>query len=101
MRDLLQPRRRGRVKYKIRVLSARQSRTKTSGKSPPGEHSVRRSTGTSEARNGRRNPESISKTVKKKKEEKPNATRRGVARWERDEGGEGLREGSPGRPWSQ
>lgn len=91
MRDLLQPRRRGRVKYKIRVLSARQSRTKTSEKSPPGEHSVRRSTGTSEARNGRRNPERISKTVKKRKK-KPNATRRGETRWERDEGGEGLRE---------
>ena len=42
--------------------------TKTSEKGPPGgTHSVRRSTGTSETRNGRRNPESISERVKKRR----------------------------------
>jgi hypothetical protein len=59
--------------------------TKTSEKGPPGEHTLYdvRSTGTSEARNGRRNPESINRTVKKEEEEeKQEATRR-----ERGEGG--------------
>ncbi len=57
--------------------------TEMSEKGPPGGNTLCTTpTGTSEARNERRNPERISKTVKKGKKNHE-ATKRGVARRER------------------